>query len=266
MTPRTCLNCGTEVTDKFCPHCGQSAGVPEKINNKTFGKSLAMSFARLNPGFFNTLVKLSYKPWEVIRDYIHGKQVPYSHPVSMLIQLTLYTSFIIMFIEGILEIDLVKFDRDHGEDPWWIRTLTDSTVVRVLWFSIPLIGAVYLAYWNFGSRRFSFSEYIIAALYLIISMRIFSFIFTPVNFIYFNGEADSVFNISVIFIIGIIFGTIIIFKAFPIASKWKSAVVFIWFLVLALLFYLVYSMFFQFMYDIIVGNNTENWLQRYFDD
>lgn len=261
-----CLNCGTEVFDKFCPHCGQSTSVPKKLNNKTFGKSVWMSFARLNPGFLNTFLKLIYKPWEVISDYIHGKQVGYSHPISMLIQFTLYSTFIMMFLEGILEVELLVKQQFEEGTPWLIRALKDSTVVRVLWISVPVIFAAYLAYWNHGSRRFTFSEYIIGALYLVITIRIYDFLFTPINYFLNDSEPISDYRLFYIGIVALFFGSITLFKAFPIRSQWKGVMLFIGFVAMSIIFLLTYHIFFTWIDDFIMGKDMSNWIDNYFAD
>ena len=46
---RECLNCGEVSEGLFCNNCGQSMETPQRITMKTFGKGVAMSFARLTP-------------------------------------------------------------------------------------------------------------------------------------------------------------------------------------------------------------------------
>ena len=75
---RECLNCGEVSEGLFCNNCGQSMETPQRITMKTFGKGVAMSFARLTPGFWATFVGLTLCPWDVIREYLHGKRVKYS--------------------------------------------------------------------------------------------------------------------------------------------------------------------------------------------
>lgn len=254
-----CLNCGSEVEENFCPHCGQSVGVPERMSNKAFGKSLAMTFTRLNSGFGNTLIKLSYKPWEVIRDYIHGKQVNYSHPVTMLIQISLYSSFILMFIEGIFGINLNLKEEREGAN-WLIITLKESTVITTLWMAVPMIFSVYLTFWKHGSRRFSASEYIVATLYLIITIKIYTFLIAPINYLFFQGDKMSEFNLGYILVIGTFFCFVTMFKAFPIQSMWKRVVLFILLIILASTFISIYTLIFEMIDDFLMGKDMTDWL------
>lgn len=263
-TEKICLNCGEAVSGKFCSNCGQPANVPEKMNNKTFGKSVILCFSRLSSAFFRTLISLIYKPWDVIRDFIHGKQLRYSHPVTMLIQLGLVSTFIFTFLEGAFGIMLVNNSEVEGN--WFIKLIKTSPVIKVLWVSVPVIFAGYLVYWNFGSRRFTFSEYLIAALYIIISIKIISYIFYPINYYWFDGDPLSDFNFYIVSVSMLILGGITVLKAFKIKSKWRAALQFGLFGALAFVFLLAYTMFFQFIDDVILGKDTENWISNFFSE
>lgn len=247
-----CLNCGQEVSGNFCSHCGQATSVPERLTNKAFSKSVAMSLARLNPGFFNTFIKLCYKPWEVIRDYIHGRQVGYSHPVSMLIQLTLYTSFIFLMIEGVFGIRIEEMKKVVDSGNWLVRTIKESTVLNVLWISIPLIFALYLAYWRYGSRRFSASEYVIACLYMVISIRIYALVLIPVCNYFFEGDMAALFKATIVIVGLLIISPIAISKAFPIKPLWKASLVFVWFTILATIFLVAFVIAFNLLDDFMI--------------
>lgn len=261
-----CLNCGTEVSDRFCPHCGQSVSVPERITNRGFGKSILSTFSRWNSGFLNTLINLSYRPWDVIKDYIHGKQVNYSHPVTMIIQVSLYTTFIIMFIEGLFEIEFHKAIEENDTANWFVKTIKDSTVLRSLWVSVPFIIAAYLTYWKHGSRRFTFSEYVIAALYFMVTIRVLTFVVSPINYFLSHGESLSSFNLVFIAIIGLTFGIIMITKAFPIQSKVTRITMFVLFIIISLIVTYIYIMISEFIEDVIVGSLNENWINDYLSE
>lgn len=260
-----CLNCGEEINGKFCSNCGQPTSIPQKLNNRTFGKSVVMCFTRLSGAFLNTLVKLCYKPWEVIRDFIHGRQMPYSHPVTMLIQLALVVTFLGAALEGIFDYKALMVSA-HYEGGWFIRSLKESTVIRIMWYLVPFIVAGYLAYWKYGSRRFSFSEYLIAGLYLIISVRIYSSLLLPIN--YFSGNDETIHDIGVYtsLAIGFVFGIITIYKAFPIPSRWKRIMQLTFFLVLAFVIMIAYATFFNYIDDLLMGKDMDNWFEKMFED
>lgn len=258
-----CLNCGAEISGNYCSNCGQLTSVPRKMNNRMFGKSVLICFSRLSSTFFHTFVSLMFKPWEVIRNFIHGRHVSYSHPITMLIQLTLVTTFIITTVEGLFDISL--FQQTEYEGSWIVKALKSSVVIRICWYAVPFIIAGYLAYWKFGSRRFTFSEYLIAALYLVITIRIYFLFISPINYLWFGGDTTSDLTIVVVPLLGIIFGGITIFKAFPIKSKWKSAFMFIFFLALSFGLMVLYTTCYNFIDDVLMGKDLDNWLIDYFE-
>lgn len=101
-----CKNCGRKFDGNFCPACGQPATVGGRLTMRTFAKSMGMSYARLTPGFPATLRGLLCHPWSVISDYINGRRIKYSPPVTMLIQVILLASVILIFLRGITGLDI----------------------------------------------------------------------------------------------------------------------------------------------------------------
>ena len=255
-----CLNCGREISGNFCSNCGQSTSVSERISNRAFWRSVLLCFSRLGESFFHTFIKLAYKPWEVIRDYIHGRQIPYSHPVTMLIQLTLVMTFIAFICESFFDVDIFPIQKFEGV--WIIKTLKENIIVRLIWFSIPFIGAGYLVYWNYGSRRFSFGEYLIATLYLIISIRILVILAKPIEVIY--GQESDAWGIAVgiYLLIGFIYGIKIVTKAFPIKNKWVRIRQLVFLLALSIVFFCFNIIILYFLENLLKGTLDEPWFSN----
>ena len=99
---RTCPYCGGASSGRYCPDCGQPLQASPKITMKLFWKEAAMSFTSLTPGFWNTFVGLLLHPWEVIRQYIHGQRANLSSPITMMMQLLLYSAFFYTILGHIL--------------------------------------------------------------------------------------------------------------------------------------------------------------------
>lgn len=239
-----CLNCGTEINDKFCPHCGQSASTPSKLKMKNFGKSLLMSFGRLTPGFLNTAKGLMLHPWVVIRDHIHGKHVPYSPPITMLIQIFLYATIIFTSIDSFLGTDLNTDESmfDYSGDNPILKMIDQSIVFATLLIGIPMCFGVYLAYYRHGAKKYNFAEYLAAFVYLFAAITLWDNLFTLLNLIPGIGFDPT----SLTFIIILFFSVVILLKAFPQKRWWKSVGLLFWcgfvlmfcFIGLALLMYL----------------------------
>ena len=232
ITPQTeektiyCLNCGTEVNDNFCPHCGQSRNTPSKLKMKNFGKSVLMSFARLTPGFLNTAKGLLFQPWNVVRDHIHGRHVPYSPPITMLIQIFLYATIIYACFDAWLGTDLAREEGwfgYQGDNPV-ISMMDHSIVVATFLAGIPICFSVYVAYYRHGSRRFNFAEYLAAFFYLFAAINLWDVLLTVLNVI---PGLNFDFENLIIIIIGY-FCVITLLKAFPQDKWWKSAALLFW--------------------------------------
>ncbi len=79
---KTCLNCGAEVTGRYCGNCGQENIEPKQ----TFG-GLVHHFigdiTHYDSKFFTTLKHLLFKPGFLTRQYIAGRRNSYLDPIRM---------------------------------------------------------------------------------------------------------------------------------------------------------------------------------------
>ena len=241
-----CLNCGTPINDKYCPHCGQSTGVPSKLKMKNFGKGVLMSFARLTPGFFATAKGLILHPWTVIRDHIHGRHVRYSPPITMVIQVFLYATILYTLIDSLFGTSLVEqynfnegiFNLEQRENinPLLIM-LDQSVVVQALIFSFPICFIVYLAYYRHGARKYNFAEYLSAYVYMYAALIIYDIIF---GLLYLITNTDVVGE-SLTFTLILVFSTMTLIKAFPQNKWWKHVMLLSWTAFLFLIAILIFS-------------------------
>lgn len=228
-----CLNCGTEVNDNFCPHCGQSTATPARLKMKNFGKSVLMSFGRLTPGFLNTARGLMLHPWDVIRDHIRGRQIPYSPPITMIIQIFLYATIIFTAFDTILGTDLSMEESlfgYNGDNPI-LKMMDTSIVFQTFFVGIPLCFGVYLAYYRHGAKKFNFAEYLAAFVYLFSAISLWDMVLSVLNMI--PGIGFDLNNL--IFLIIAYFGVVILLKAFPQKRWWHSVALMVWCSVIMLL-------------------------------
>lgn len=90
---KNCLNCGTEVIENFCSHCGQENLEP----NISFWHLVTHFFndiTHFDGKFFATLKKLIRKPGFLSLSFVEGKRMRYLDPVRMYI----FTSFLFFLI------------------------------------------------------------------------------------------------------------------------------------------------------------------------
>lgn len=89
----TCLNCGTEVTDRFCSHCGQ-----ENIETKEPFSHLVSHFFKdithYDSKFLLTFKYLFTKPGLLTKQYVDGRRMDYVNPIRLYI----FTSFVFFLV------------------------------------------------------------------------------------------------------------------------------------------------------------------------
>jgi hypothetical protein len=112
---RTCLNCGTSLTDAYCPHCGQK-DLPKR---QTLGELLSnfiSSFWSFESKFFNSGFLL-LKPGFLAIEYTAGRRERYYHPARMYV----FISFVYFLLVTALPDDNVDPLSDEND-----ITITDD--------------------------------------------------------------------------------------------------------------------------------------------
>lgn len=112
---KICLNCGTPLTDKFCPHCGQK-NIPRRQALGELTENFIGSFFSFESKFFKTIRYLLFKPGFLASEYNAGRRESYYHPARMYV----FTSFIYF----LLLFSLPDSDEDRND-----IVQTDSTEV-----------------------------------------------------------------------------------------------------------------------------------------
>ncbi len=101
---KNCLNCGTEVPDRFCSHCGQ-----ENVDTKeSFGHLVSHFFQDIthyDSKLLLTLKSLFFYPGQLTKKYVAGHRADYVNPIRLYV----FTSFLFFLLLGSL---------NHGEDPY----------------------------------------------------------------------------------------------------------------------------------------------------
>lgn len=88
---KTCLNCDTPLSGKFCANCGQKAST-QKITWLSFLEELPRSLFNLEKGFWYTVKHFSLHTRAALAGYLSGKRVQFFKPIQYaLLGITLYT-------------------------------------------------------------------------------------------------------------------------------------------------------------------------------
>jgi hypothetical protein len=118
---KECLNCGTFVEDRFCPHCGQE----NTVNRPKFHYLFTHFFEDLthyDGKFWKTLNYLFFKPGFLVNEYLLGKRKSFVNPIRLYI----FVSFITFFVPFILpnfhatkkenkeDTELINFEESNG--------------------------------------------------------------------------------------------------------------------------------------------------------
>ncbi len=83
-----CLNCGTEVKDKYCPHCGQPNYEPRE-SFRHIMTHFVTDYLHLDEKFFSSLKYLLFSPGKLTNEYNSGRRMTYVHPFRLYIFITI---------------------------------------------------------------------------------------------------------------------------------------------------------------------------------
>lgn len=101
---KTCLNCGHQVEEQFCTHCGQ-----ENIETRqSFGGLLAHfveDLTHYEGKFWRSMKYLLFRPGYLSKTYLAGKRITYIPPVRMYI--------FISFVTFLLPHFLPEYEKEH---------------------------------------------------------------------------------------------------------------------------------------------------------
>lgn len=102
---KNCLNCNTEVPERYCPHCGQENTVQHESFGHLIGHVVA-DIVHYDSQFLKTLKYLIIRPGFLTREYWAGKRVRYVNPIKLYI----FISFVFFFF-----MTLMNSQQDHGK-------------------------------------------------------------------------------------------------------------------------------------------------------
>jgi hypothetical protein len=138
----TCLNCGQQVIQAFCPACGQKASTG-RITIGGLVKDLPHAILHVDKGFLFNVVQLMKRPGSAIRDYLAGKRKTFFHPATFLV-ISLVLNYIVVKLTDLhfydegelatmapLEAQAI---RDYDAMQWWFL---EHTYLYIL-LAIPM--------------------------------------------------------------------------------------------------------------------------------
>ncbi|MGC3977380.1 MAG: DUF3667 domain-containing protein [Paludibacteraceae bacterium] len=109
---KICQNCGNEVTNRFCTHCGQE-NIETRQSFVYLITHFVEDFTHYDNNFWHTIKSLFFKPGELTKKYLEGKRNQHVAPVKLYI----FISFITFFLIAVFP------TKKHGE-----TTYPDATI------------------------------------------------------------------------------------------------------------------------------------------
>lgn len=85
---KTCLNCGSEVSNTYCPNCGQPNYEPRESFRHIMTHFIT-DYLHLDEKFFSSLKHLFLKPGFLTNKYNQGQRMKYVHPFRLYIFITI---------------------------------------------------------------------------------------------------------------------------------------------------------------------------------
>jgi len=107
-----CLNCGTELSGKYCHNCGQE-NLQLKESFRHMMTHAISDYFHFDHQFFHTLKPLLFQPGKLTNEYMAGKRVQYLHPVKMYIFISLIY-FLLLF--GTKDREIVEINQSNSRD------------------------------------------------------------------------------------------------------------------------------------------------------
>jgi len=94
---KKCLNCGNEISDRYCSHCGQENVNPKESTGHLVGHFVS-DITHYDSKFLTTIRDLLFRPGFLTTEYLTGRRVRYLNPVRMYIFIS-FIFFITLFAQ-----------------------------------------------------------------------------------------------------------------------------------------------------------------------
>jgi hypothetical protein len=157
----TCLNCGKEVTGKYCSHCGQKITVG-RLSWHHIGEEIAHFFTHIDHGFLKTTKELLTQPGLLQKNYLDGQRKNYHKPISyMLIWIAVF-----LLVSGLVK-RFAHFENEASSTFLSVSPEIDEMIYKYM----TLIEVLILPFTSFnlwlqlGRPRLSYLEILVTGFY-----------------------------------------------------------------------------------------------------
>jgi hypothetical protein len=133
-TARRCLNCGAELTGRYCANCSQAADVHVPSTGELLHDALE-GITHSDSRLWRTLYLLWFKPGKLTQEFIAGRRAAYLPPFRLYLVLS-----ILFFLVASMSPTHVKFVRLDTKTAEVVETQPDCAKVSATQFSARLFG------------------------------------------------------------------------------------------------------------------------------
>jgi hypothetical protein len=149
LEPSRCLNCGDQVTGKYCARCGQRIDV-HVLSMREVAGDITHSLLHLDGRAWQTLKLLILKPGELTREFIAGRHQHYLPPFRLYLAISIlfFALSALLPDKGLVHLDdegqtVIAPVANDGVDPALASNLPKSTGKDCdINLTLPLIGSV----------------------------------------------------------------------------------------------------------------------------
>jgi len=89
-----CQNCGSNLQENFCAHCGEKKFDEHELTVKHFLSETLESFFHFDNRFLRSVKKLLLKPGQMALDFTEGKRVRFMKPLQLFLILNISLFFV----------------------------------------------------------------------------------------------------------------------------------------------------------------------------
>jgi hypothetical protein len=206
MNPKSCLNCGHEISDEFCSHCGQKADTARITPRSLIKTDILGSIWHIEERFFRSLKHVLFRPGKMAMDYISGKRIKYYNLFSLLLILF---GFNVLTMHFYLDLNPNEIQKESSK----IFEFFSRYSKIILFVIIPILGTN--AYFIFKRMKLNIAEHFIIGTVSLLGILIIFLFNDMVSLIGLWKPAAKIFGI-------LEKASFILFILFPAVTYWNA--------------------------------------------